>query len=170
MTLTTEPTVPAPRGDRMAEADLGAPPAVASAMARSMLERWAMVVRSVLLTSAAADDRTALRGLVAWYERMLIDPDYDNPAPGEGVAALIALSGERSSSLDRRVVVTYRAVRLAEELGACRAKWSSHGSDPGAHRVALAKLDLALQVASEPLRSDHSEHDPVGFVTHEARS
>lgn len=122
---------------------------MAAAVARSALDHWRHIVRASLLTAPLDGVQSALRGLAAWYERMCIDPDHCNPAPPEGLAASVALERTAVGPTERRIEVTHWAVRVAQELAAYRAQFSSTGESPVAIGLALAKLDVALLGASE---------------------
>ena len=120
-----------------------------AALARSALEYWRHPVRRVLLAVSVDRDAVALRGLAAWYERLCVDVDYAQNAPDEGLDALVTLRSSFDAMVAHDLLVTYWAIRVAEELATCRARcWSdADGSDDAG--VALAKLELALLSALE---------------------
>ena len=94
--------------------------------------------------------RSALRHLADWYARMCVDDRYDKAPPTDGVDAVSAL--ENGPEADkRRVVFTYWAVRVAEELARCR-RYERGQAAPADVDLAHTQLDLALQAAFERLR------------------
>jgi len=125
-----------------------------STVACSALDHWRYAVRTVLLTARTDEAGTAMRGLAAWYERMCGGIDYGNPAPEQGLSALVALAEAGNGLIGDQLVLTYWALRVAQELAACRAEWSS--AEHATIDVALAKLDVALLGAYEHAR-------PVGL-------
>lgn len=119
------------------------------AVARSAIESLREIVRSVLLATRTGDEGIALRGLATWYERMCVDPDYANPPPDGGIAELNGLSDLVRFKL--RLMVAYRAVRVADELSASRRRRFSSDSTPEELHTVLARLELALHSLSEQL-------------------
>jgi len=137
------------RGDdreehRSADAD-----AMASsiAAARRALDYWRWAMRGMPVMETSEESRTALRSLVAWYERVAVDDSYNNPAPADGLDALAAQEHGPNRFRDR-VQVAHWAVRVAQELAECRR---TH-LDDGDSVLAYAKLDLALRGAFDRLR------------------
>jgi len=107
------------------------------------MERWRHWVRS-LPVMAGEEHRTALRGLVAWYERVCADERYASFPPVEGMEALLLVEHERSGATARGLVAARWAVRVADAVAKCRQV--SDGDDQ-ARVVALAKLEVALHEA-----------------------
>jgi hypothetical protein len=132
----------------VADRSLAAEFEMASAVARSALDHWRHVVRTVLLTASFDGNQSALRGLAAWYERMCVDAGYCNAAPDEGLIALLALEVAGDGPFARRLMVTHSVFRIAQELAACRAQWRSADRELKTTDLALAKLELALRAAS----------------------
>lgn len=149
MTLVVETVLRDPSGRDAAGQISTSSYETVSAVARCALDRRRAAVRSVLLAFRSEDTGVALRGLAAWYERMCVDSDYGNAPPEEGVRALMAMGDEEDKPVTRQLVLTYWAVRVAEEVASCRRRWCSKDSTPDDLQVALAKLDLALHGAFE---------------------
>jgi len=126
--------------------------ATSAAVARSALEHWLWAVRGVPFMASSDEERTALRGLAAWYERVCIDDAYDNPAPADGLDALTAQEHGPDQLPLRRSVVPHWAVRVAQELTEWRRRGLAIDGDPAATVLAYAKLDLALRGAFDKLR------------------
>jgi hypothetical protein len=113
------------------------------------LERWRHWVRSLTML-ASGEHRVALRGLVAWYERLCVDGGYANPPPADGMDALFQTEQERSSATAQGLVGARWAIRVAEELANCR-QLVSQGDDERAAAVGLSRLEIALHEALERL-------------------
>jgi len=128
------------------------------AVAHTTLERWRKAVRSALLSAEGPEvSLRALRGLAAWYERMCVDSDYHNPPPQEGLGALVLLGGTSElSPRSSQLASAHKAIRLAQELAACRAQWHSDEGASSQGETALTRLELALHAASEAPRSPAS--------------
>jgi hypothetical protein len=87
-----------------------------AAVALSALAEWKWAVQGSLSASPTAQARTALRGLVAWYEGICNDNTCHIPAPTDGLEARIGLERGPDGLLTRRIVVSHWAVRVAQEL------------------------------------------------------
>ncbi|HXX90314.1 MAG TPA: hypothetical protein VEI83_08840 [Acidimicrobiales bacterium] len=135
-------------GDGVALQDLASRYRIADAFATVVLARSRPTVHGVLHATGPDVSPTALRGLAAWFERLCVDPDYRNPPPDEGMAALAALGASPGASPAGRVAAAGRAVRLARALSACRHAWSI--GDPGDRMAALAELELAVEGTTSP--------------------
>ena len=128
-----------------------------AAVARGALEHWQWAVRGRFLTASSDEARTALRGLAGWYERICVDETYHTPAPAEGIDALMAEGARPDHLFLRSEVVTYWAVRVAQELAEWRRPRSAAvGAD--AVLLADAKLDLALRGAFDRFMLDQPAH------------
>jgi hypothetical protein len=123
-----------------------------AAVALCALADWRWAVRGSPSESLSDHARTALLGLVAWYERICVDDQYDSPAPVEGLAVLTARERAPNSVLTHRVVVTYWAVRVAQELAEFRRRRITFEDDPAAVLLAHTKLDLAVRGALDWMR------------------
>jgi hypothetical protein len=122
------------------------------AVARSALERWRWAVRGTpFITDNSDDTQKALRGLVAWYERICVDDTYDSPAPSDGLEALATHQPGPESPLRRRYLICHWAVRVAEELADWHRRVYAGDGDAAAIGLAHAKLDLALRGALDRL-------------------
>jgi hypothetical protein len=99
-----------------------------STIARSALEHWRGSVRAALVTSPFEDGDAGLRRLAAWYERVCVDDEYAQPAPDEGVVALVKLL-RRGGEPERNTLITHRAICVAQQLTSCRARARWGGDD-----------------------------------------
>jgi hypothetical protein len=82
---------------------------------------------------------------------MCVDETYDNDAPPDGLDILMAEGRRPDHLLLRSDVVTYWAVRVAQELAEWRRGRLAGVGDSAATLLAHAKLDLALQGAFDRL-------------------
>jgi hypothetical protein len=119
--------------------------------AHSALQDWQWAVQGVASIAVSDEDRTALRGLVTWYERICVDDEYDSPAPADGLDALAAHEHDADPPLLWRDLVFHWAVRVAQELAECRRPGLAANGDPAASLLAHTKLDLALRGAFDRL-------------------
>jgi hypothetical protein len=114
-------------------------------VAVAALERWRGTVRALHLRADSDELRVSLRGLVAWYERLCVDGEYATPAPAEGMMALPQIALLVVGSPSEEIVRAWWAVRLAEEVVACRQLLKCGGDtsedDLG---VALSQLEVAM--------------------------
>ncbi|HXX90473.1 MAG TPA: hypothetical protein VEI83_09655 [Acidimicrobiales bacterium] len=87
-----------------------------------------------------------LNGLVAWYQRVCEDDCYANAAPSEGLRALSRMSRDPKTSDLPSVIVSTKAVRVAEELVAYRAVMGVGGEpDSSALLGAMEELVVAMR-------------------------
>lgn len=111
------------------------------------LQHWRHPVRSLPMLGTG-EHGIALRGLVAWYERVCVDERYANPPPADGLGALMLTEQERSAATAEGFLVAWWAIRVAEELVRCR-QLAQEERGEAAVSVGLARLDVSLQTALE---------------------
>jgi len=101
--------------------------------------------RSVCALPLFAPSERLHRGLialVAWYERLCEDDRYTNDALDEGLRALARITVSPKTSTIPSVIVSARAVRVAEELVAYRRAMEP---DPTALEAAMVDLMIAMR-------------------------
>jgi hypothetical protein len=134
------------------------------AEAMDALRAWHRQVREALVILDTPKYSTAIRSLVAWYERAFFDAEFEEPPPSEGLDAVVdelALAAQPIDSL-RAIADARWAIRVGEEL----VKWRQCRSlGPGASPLGSAtnRLELALEEARRQLEhplSLHHRSDP----------
>jgi len=109
-------TNPFPTSDRTSTADCPAPLDGTLRIAMASLSRCRRSVCALPLFAPSERLHQGLGGLVAWYLRVCEDDRYTNDAPGEGLRALSRLMTLPKTSTITSVLLSGKAVRVAEEL------------------------------------------------------
>ena len=85
-------------------------------LARAGVERWERHVRLLPLAPMTDSCRLALRGLVAWYERVCVDERFIGDPPEDGMDALSQLGQSHVRPPSDPFVTAQSAILVAAEL------------------------------------------------------
>jgi hypothetical protein len=124
-----------------------------AADAADALRVWLRQVREALVILDTPKYSNAIRGVVAWYERVFFDAEFVEPPPIEGLDAVVdelALATQPIASL-RALADARRALRVGEELVSWRQCFRSFGQGSSPLGAATNRLELALEEARRQL-------------------
>jgi len=121
-------------------------------LAVAAMERWRRTVRALPWRAGSDEQRMALCGLSAWYERLCVDRQYAMAGPTDAIEAL--RSGQMLTARpSEELVIAWWAVHLAEEVVDCRRLLRSGDDAQGIDlEVAVTRLEVALHGGHERLR------------------
>lgn len=120
-----------------------------AAEAADALRVWLRQVREALVILDTPKNSNAIRGLVAWYERVFFDAKLLEPPPIEGLDAVVdelALAAQPIDAL-RALADARWAIRVGEELVNWRQCLLSFGPGSSPLGSATNRLELALEEA-----------------------
>ncbi len=102
-------------------------------------------IRTLPLLAGSDELHVPLRGLTAWYERLCEDCDYATPPPAEGLEALPRVAQHITGSARKEIGTAWWAVRVAQEVVACRQLLGSQDHANGSSfELALSRLETAM--------------------------
>ena len=124
-----------------------------AADAADALRVWLRQVREALVILDTPKYSDAIRGLVAWYERVFFDAEFVESPPVEGLDAVVdelALAAQPIGLL-RGIADARWAIRVGEELVNWRQCLLSFGPGSSPLGSATNRLELALEEARRQL-------------------
>jgi hypothetical protein len=129
-----------------------------AAEANEALRTWHRQVREALVILDTPQYSDAIRGLVAWYERVFFDAEFVEPPPIEGLDAVVDELARAAQPLDslRALAHARWAIRVGEELVSWRQCLRSFGLGSSPLGSATNRLELALEQARRQLDGPQS--------------
>jgi len=124
-----------------------------AADANEALRTWHRRVREALVILDTPQYSDAIRGLVAWYERVFFDAEFVEAAPIEGLDAVVDELARAAQPFDslRALADARWAIRVGEELVSMRQCLRSFGSGSSLLGSVTNRLELALEQARRQL-------------------
>jgi hypothetical protein len=129
-----------------------------AADAADALRVWHRQVREDLVILDSSKYSDAIRGLVAWYERVFFHAEFVEPPPVEGLDAVVdelALAAQPTGALHALARARW-AIRVGEELVNWRQCLRSFGQGSSPLGLATNRLELALEEARHQFDSPPS--------------